>query len=30
LTADPAFSMTPTGSWPIVKPRATGYSPLRI
>src|SRR5690606_21322804 len=22
--------MTPTGSWPMVKPRATGYSPLRM
>src|SRR3984893_6847151 len=30
LTAEPSFSTTPTGSWPTVRPLATGYSPLRI
>ena len=29
-TAEPSFSMTPTGSWPMVRPRATGYSPFRM
>ena len=29
-TALPSRSMIPTGSWPIVRPRATGYSPLRM
>jgi hypothetical protein len=28
-TAEPSFSMLPTGSWPIVKPFATGYSPFK-
>src|SRR6185295_6389682 len=30
VTAAPSSSMTPTGSWPTVSPRATGYSPLRM
>ena len=30
LTSRPSFSITPTGSWPMVRPCATGYSPLRI
>jgi hypothetical protein len=29
-TSAPSFSITPTGSWPTVRPRATGYSPFRI
>lgn len=29
-TAAPSFSMMPTGSWPMVRPLATGYSPLRM
>src|SRR5579872_310786 len=29
-TAEPRRSMTPTGSWPIVSPLATGYSPFRM
>src|SRR3954451_20733244 len=30
LTAAPNLSITPTGSWPTVRPLATGYSPLRM
>src|SRR6185295_7304249 len=30
VTAAPSSSMTPTGSWPTVSPRATGYSPFRM
>src|SRR3954454_17506059 len=30
LTAAPSLSITPTGSWPTVRPLATGYSPLRM
>ena len=30
VTAEPSFSITPTGSCPIVRPLTTGYSPLRM
>ena len=29
-TAEPSCSMTPTGSWPTIRPGATGYSPRRM
>src|SRR6476469_3934603 len=30
VTPGPSSSMTPTGSWPMIRPGRTGYSPLRM